>query len=269
MRLATDDMNSSAILPSSVTGAPFSVRDICGVHVHGFTLPQLLDWMMKIVQMQQRASVFYANAHAINLAQSHDEFRQALNTAQVVFCDGIGVWLAARWLGHPLPQRFTPPDWIGLLAARCAEQGYPMLLLGAQPGIAQCAAERLMHSTAGLSASAIHGYFDPHGPDNARVIDAVNASGARVLLVGMGMPRQELWIQRNRAQLNANLVLSVGALFDYLAGTVKRGPRWLTDSGFEWLTRLYYEPARLWRRYVLGNPQFLWHVLRQWLRQHA
>ena len=260
-------MNSSAVLPSSITSTPFSERDICGVRVHGFTQPQLLDWMTKILQSQQRATVFYANAHAINLAQANPDFRQALNTAQVVFCDGVGVRLAARWLGHPLPQRFTPPDWIGLLATRCAEQGHAMMLLGARPGIAQCAAERLVAQAPGLMTTALHGYFDRHGPDNERVIDAVNASGAQVLLVGMGMPQQELWIQQNRACLNANLVLSVGALFDYLAGTVKRGPRWLTDSGFEWLTRLYYEPARLWRRYILGNPQFLWHVMQQWLRQ--
>ncbi len=262
-------MDRSAVFTSSLVTAPFPGRDICGVYVHGFMLHELLDWMIKTVMSQQRATVYYANAHAINLAQTHPDFRRALNAAQVVFCDGYGVWLAARWLGHPLPQRFTPPDWIEQLANRCATQGYSMMLLGARSGIAQQAAERLMQQAPGLTASAMQGYFDPCGRENDQVIDAVNASGAQVLLVGMGMPQQELWIHQNRSRLNANLVLSVGALLDYLAGSIKRGPRWLTDSGFEWLTRLYYEPARLWRRYVLGNPQFLWLVLQQWLHERG
>jgi N-acetylglucosaminyldiphosphoundecaprenol N-acetyl-beta-D-mannosaminyltransferase len=96
------------------------------------------------------------------------------------------------------------------------------------------------------------------------VIDIINRSGASVLLVGFGMPLQELWITSYRAQLRPLLVFSVGAAFDYAAGEVARGPRWLTQYGFEWLARLAIEPRRLWRRYLLGLPEFAMLVARQW-----
>ena len=97
------------------------------------------------------------------------------------------------------------------------------------------------------------------------MIDIVNGSGAAVLLVGFGMPLQEVWITQHREKLQPTIVFSVGAMFDYVAGNVVRGPRWLTQHGFEWLTRLAIEPRRLWRRYLLGLPEFALLVGRQWM----
>lgn len=105
-------------------------------------------------------------------------------------------------------------------------------------------------------------------PANDAVIDRINAFHPEMLLVGFGMPLQELWIADHIERLNINVALSVGALFDFVSGNMKRGPRWLTDHGFEWLTRLVREPRRLGRRYILGNPRFLWIVLRQKFGRH-
>jgi len=241
--------------------APHSIG---GVQVHPIRLTELCAWMMQAVATQQRVAVMYTNAHAVNLAQHDPRFREALNSADVVFCDGQGVRLAAALLGCPLPARFTPPDWIHQLASLCAQRQYRLFLLGAKPGVAEHAARRLQDGFPDLQVTTHHGYFDAGG--NEAVLGLINASGAHVLLVGMGMPLQEQWIRDNLPRLTVNVAMSVGALFDYLGGGVTRGPRWLTDHGFEWLCRLWFEPRRLWRRYLVGNPAFVWLVLRQWLR---
>ncbi len=240
---------------------------IGGVQVHPIRLNELLAWIPQVIAARQHATVMYLNAYAVNLAQQDSEFQEAINRASLVFCDGNGVRLAAGLLGAPLPERFTPPDWIPQLAAMSDRRAFRLFFLGAQPGVAALAAERLQRQFPTLEIAAHHGYFDRHGAENEEVVRRINEAAPHILLVGMGMPRQELWIQENGARLSAPVTISVGALFDYLAGEMPRGPRWLTDNGFEWLCRLWFEPRRLWRRYLLGNPAFIWLVLRQFLRE--
>lgn len=235
--------------------------DVAGAPVHPVTLVETLDFIERTVREGGRAAVLNVNAHAVNLAAEDERFRRILWQAPLVFCDGKAV----QWAGR-LPERFTPPDWIDRLAARCAGEGWGVFLLGAAPGIGDEAARVLRQRHPGLQVHAEHGYFAHSGPENDRVLARINASGARVLLVGFGMPLQEYWIDENLPRLGVNVALSVGALMDYLAGRVYRAPRWVTDSGLEWLARLAVEPRRLWRRYLVGNTRFLWRVARQRLR---
>jgi N-acetylglucosaminyldiphosphoundecaprenol N-acetyl-beta-D-mannosaminyltransferase len=237
------------------------------VPVHPMALEATIDWMLDTIAGGRRATVLYANVYGVNLAQSDRDLRGAYRSADLVFCDGQGVRLGARLLGCHLPERYTPPDWIEQFAARCAERGYRIFLLGTEQVIVERAAERLRVRFPGLEVAAHHGFFDLDGAENAAVLERIAAFAPHVVLVGMGMPRQERWIARNAPALEANVTMSVGALFDYLAERVARGPRWLTDNGFEWVCRLWYEPRRLWRRYLLGNPRFLWLIARQRLRR--
>ncbi|MGB0385109.1 MAG: WecB/TagA/CpsF family glycosyltransferase [Ardenticatenaceae bacterium] len=238
---------------------------IAGVKVHPLRLETVLAWIKQAITERQRTTIMYANAYAINLAQRDPAFLHALNQAEITFCDGYGVRLAAELLKQPLPQRFTPPDWIDDLMALCTEHKYRLFLLGAKPGVAANAAHQIQTRFPQLEIATHHGYFSTHGTQNEAVRNKINAASPHILLVGMGMPRQEIWIEQNRHRHNAPVVIAVGALFDYLAGQIKRGPRWLTDSGGEWLWRLCCEPRRLWRRYLLGNPAFVWLVLREWI----
>jgi N-acetylglucosaminyldiphosphoundecaprenol N-acetyl-beta-D-mannosaminyltransferase len=214
--------------------------------------------------------VMYVNAHVVNESRAVPELRGALETADLVYCDGYGVRLAARVLEVPVPHRMTGADWVWGLAAMCEAAGSSLYLLGSDPPVARDAAERLQRWYPGLRiAGTHHGYFDLDSEHNERVIEDINAKRPDIVLVGMGTPKQELWIQRYAERLDVDVLWTVGALLDYIAGRVPRAPRWLADNGLEWIWRLAIEPHRMWRRYLLGNPKFLSRVMTERQRAHG
>lgn len=240
--------------------------DLLGVGVDSLTVEELHTEIRGFVKDGARALVLNANAHCLNLAYREPALRSFLNAADIVFCDGVGVMLAARILGRRIPERITYADWMWQLADFAAREGFSLYLLGARPGVAREAAERLMARYPGLEISGVHhGYFDhsPGGVENEAVVREINARTPDILVVGFGMPLQERWLMENHDRLEAKVALTGGAVFDYVSGGLRRGPRLLTDNGFEWLARLFIQPRHLWRRYLIGNPLFLTRVLKQ------
>jgi N-acetylglucosaminyldiphosphoundecaprenol N-acetyl-beta-D-mannosaminyltransferase len=210
---------------------------------------------------QNTRRVMYVNAHVVNQSRATPGLGGALRRADLVYCDGYGVRLAARVLNLPVPHRMTGADWIWGLATLCELTGQSIYLLGSEPPIAREAAARLRRSYPQLDVvGAHHGYFDLDSPHNDRVIEDISAHKPQIVLVGMGTPKQELWVDRYAAQLGGAVVWTVGALFDYVSGHTPRAPRWLADNGLEWIFRLAIEPTRMWRRYLIGNPVFLRRV---------
>lgn len=243
--------------------------NILGVGVDPVTVEELHPKIKRYVEEYEHALVLNANAHCLNLAYEDGSLRDFLNGAEVVFCDGAGVVLAARVLGGHIPVRITYADWIWQLASFAAEEEFSLYFLGARPGIAEKAASKLIERYPKLKISGVHhGYFDQTvgSPQNNEIVRQINAAGADILVVGFGMPLQERWLMQNWKDINANVALTGGAVFDYVSGELRRGPRILVDNGFEWLARFLIEPARLWRRYLVGNPLFLWRVILQRLR---
>lgn len=239
---------------------------ICGVAFTPLAREQLHELIVARVRRRERTMVLHVNVHAINLAQGDSTLRQILNSAPVVFCDGFGVRLGARILGHRVPPRITYADWIWQLGALAEQHGMRLFLLGARPGVAQQAATRLLERFPQLAIVGVHhGYFDQTAGSSASVavVAAINAAQPDIVLVSLGMPRQERWLDAHWPQLQASIGLTGGAALDYAAGKLRRGPRWMTTYGLEWLARLIIEPRRLWRRYIMGNPIFLLRVLRQ------
>jgi N-acetylglucosaminyldiphosphoundecaprenol N-acetyl-beta-D-mannosaminyltransferase len=205
--------------------------------------------------------VMYVNAHVVNQSRALPDLAAALRTADLVYCDGYGVRLAARTFDQPVPHRMTGADWVWGLAALCQAEDKSLYLLGADPTLARAAADRLRRWYPRLRiAGSHHGYAELGSPQNERVIEDINAAHPDIVLVGMGTPKQELFIDRYADRLGVDVLWTVGALFDYIAGRVPRAPRWLADNGLEWIFRLAIEPHRMWRRYLLGNPAFLWMV---------
>jgi N-acetylglucosaminyldiphosphoundecaprenol N-acetyl-beta-D-mannosaminyltransferase len=240
--------------------------DVLGVGVDPLTVEDLHAQIVRLVRRRRRGLVLNVNAHCLNLCYEDAALRAFFNGAEVVFCDGAGVMLAARVLGGRIPARITYADWAWRLAAFAAAEGFSLFFLGARPGVAQAAAEKLKKRHPNLKIAGVrHGYFDhaAGSPQSAAVVEEINAAAPDILLVGLGMPLQERWLMDNRERIEAGAILTGGAVFDYVSGRLSRGPRLLTDNGFEWLARLLVEPRRLWRRYLVGNPLFLLRVLRQ------
>jgi N-acetylglucosaminyldiphosphoundecaprenol N-acetyl-beta-D-mannosaminyltransferase len=241
--------------------------NVLGVDVDPVTVAELHANILDFVRGEGHALILHANVYGLNLCYRDPELRSFFNeAASLVFCDGAGIMLAARMLGERIPERITYADWAWQLAAFAEREGLSLFLLGARPGVAESAVARLKEQYPNLKIAGVHhGYFDQTAgaSENEAVLAEINAARADVLLVGFGMPLQERWLMRNWSRIDARVALTGGAVFDYVSGELKRGPRILTDNGFEWLARLLIEPGRLWRRYVIGNPLFLLRVLRQ------
>lgn len=245
--------------------------EVLGVEVDPVTVDGLHAQIRRLVR-RRGGVVLNANVHCLNLCYGDPALRRFFGAADLVFCDGAGVRVAARALGGRLPGRITYADWLPRLATFAEREGLSLFFLGARPGMAEKAAERLRQTRPGLKVVGVrHGFFDPapSGPENEAVVVEINAASPDILLLGLGMPLQERWLMENRHGLDFGVALTGGAVFDYAAGELRRGPRLLTDNGFEWLARLLIEPRRLWRRYLFGNPVFLARVLRQRLYLRA
>ena len=227
----------------------------------GMLLEQMAGW----IRERERKLVLSGNVHAFNLAYELDWLRQLFEEAGAVRMDGAGIRGAAWLLGHEPPARSTAADFIWLLADFAAKGGIKLFLLGGREGVAGEAAIRLQQRSPGLSIVGVHhGYFDTSSAslENTQVVDLVNRAAPDLLVVGMGMPLQELWLRDNWANLRVPVAMTGGAVFDYTAGFLRRPPRWMQAIGLEWLGRLLIEPRKLWRRYLIGIPVFLWRFLR-------
>lgn len=246
------------------------VINILGVPVHPLTVDELHEQIGAIIDRGERAQVLNVNVHCLNLAHEHPWLHETLNRAEIVFCDGAGVILGARILGHYIPERITYADWMWQLAQFADKRGDTLYFLGARPGVAHAAAERLQQQFPDLKIVGVQdGFFNktPGHPENETVVRCINQARPNILVLGMGMPLQEQWLRDNWERLDVNIALTGGAAFDFVSGELKRAPDWMNNRGLEWLGRLMIEPKRLWRRYVVGNPLFLLRVLRERLKR--
>jgi N-acetylglucosaminyldiphosphoundecaprenol N-acetyl-beta-D-mannosaminyltransferase len=210
------------------------------------------------------------NAQLVTLAEKNEAFAQAMQAADLAVPDGISVVMASRILRSPIPERVTGGDLMTRVCGEAAHYGLSVFLLGGMPGAAVMAAVNLRERYPGLNICGT--YCPPLGFERfptevARVRERVNEVAPDLLCVAFGAPKQEIWMQANRDLLNVGVILPVGGAFDVVAGLRRRAPKWLQRIGLEWLFRLLMEPRRLWRRYLIGNTEFILLVARQWSAQ--
>jgi N-acetylglucosaminyldiphosphoundecaprenol N-acetyl-beta-D-mannosaminyltransferase len=253
---------SDRLTPDTEQQGQRKTIDLLGVRIDVLDTAGLCQKLLDFAGRARSHSVMYVNADCMLIAQKNQTYKQTLNQADIVYADGVGVVLGVRLWGKELPGRSTGADFFPDFCRTIAEKGLRLYFLGARPGIAREAAERLIAATPGLMIVGTHdGYFKED--ETEQVIAEINALEPDIVIIGFGAPKQELWIRDHAQQLKASVLWSVGGLFDFLSGNTPRGPQWMLDHGFEWLCRLAAEPGRLWRRYLLGNTKFvfvlLWH----------
>jgi N-acetylglucosaminyldiphosphoundecaprenol N-acetyl-beta-D-mannosaminyltransferase len=181
--------------------------------------------------------------------------------------DGVPLVWALRALGLPQTRRVYGPALMRLVCRRAEERGLAIGLYGGSPEVQERLRSRLLerHPLLRIAFAASPPYRPATEAEDAATIDAIEASGARILFVGLGCPKQERWIAAHRETLPC-VMLGVGAAFDFLAGAKRQAPRVLQRAGLEWLFRLACEPRRLWRRYLIHNPRFLFYFARERMR---
>ena len=260
-RSVVEPVGGAAIsLPPSAGVLPRALK-VLGLPVRPLTTDGLIEALVGRALSRVRTTVCYANAHTANLACRDPAYRAVLSGCDLLYADGASIVWASRWSGRRLPERMTAADYFPRFARRCAESGLSLYLLGGRKGVAEAAAARLRGSLPGLRiVGTHHGYFAE--ADSARVIADINTARPQVLAVGLSSPRQERWLAEHVGDLEVPVRWCVGALFDYLAGHESRAPAWLCRIGGEWLFRLMMDPVGKWKRYLIGNPRFVWNVLR-------
>jgi len=238
-----------------------NIVDFLGVNVDVIDTEALYRQLLDFVKNGQPRQVMYVNADCMLLSIKDEEYRQILNSADLVYADGVGVAWGARLVCKDFPNRSTAADFMPSFCQRFAQEGVSIYMLGARPGVAEAAASKLKEIAPTLKiAGTHHGYFGEN--EMAEVIENIVQSNPDILLIALGAPHQEKWIKKNFSSLNIPVVWGVGGLLDFLSGRINRGPQWLLDNGLEWLCRLFVEPGRLWKRYLIGNTKFLYHLLR-------
>lgn len=228
---------------------------------------EVLHVVEQVIRRKEQVTLYYLNAHCFNLAQGDEEYRRILNEADLLLNDGIGVELGAKMNGFSFPENLNGTDLTPKLLHLAAEKGFSVYLLGAERQVIEKAVAQIARKWPTLH---VVGYRDGFfAADDPAVVQEVNRLQPDLLIVGMGVPRQEKWISRHRAALNAHVITGVGAFFDFTSGNVRRAPRFVRAVKMEWAFRLLLEPKRLWRRYIIGNVAFFYHVVKAKKRQEA
>lgn len=246
--------------PRPTPGVP-AWKDILGIPVANIDMAGAVRLLCGFIADRRFTKVGFLNAHNANVARSDDEFAAALRDF-LVLADGIGVDIAAKLLyGEAFPDNLNGTDFIPAFLI-ASKKPLTIGLLGAKRANAEAAAAEFSKLAPQHRFVVVHdGYFG--AAEEPQILQRIETLHPDLLLVAMGVPRQEFWISRHITSRHCTLPIAVGALLDFVSGAVPRAPIWMRRLRLEWVFRLLVEPSRLWRRYILGNPVFLARVLVQ------
>ena len=229
--------------------------DVLGVGFDNVTMTEAVERVMSLLHSEGAHYVVTPNPEIVEICREDAAAKDAVNGADLVLPDGIGIIKGAAMLGTPLKEKTPGIEFAAHIVERMAGEGLSLYLLGAKPGVAEKAAENLKKQHPGLVIAGTHdGYFKEDGP----VVEDIRQSGADCVFVCLGAPKQEFWMAKNGSASGAHLLCGLGGSLDVFAGTVERAPKFWCDHGLEWFYRLCKEPKRIGR--MMKLPLFLVHV---------
>jgi len=241
--------------------------NLLGLKFNNLNMGEAINLLKKSIKSKSKTQVSFVNPDCFNKIFDDKEYYNVLQSSNLLFPDGIGVNIACKILDTPLKENINGTDMLPFLCEMAVENKYSIFLLGGKPGIPEDMKMNLLKKFPKLNIAGLNnGYFDKE-TEGDYIIDKINGSNADILLVAFGAPLQEKWILKNKEFLNCNVLMGVGGLFDFFSGNIPRAPKWMREIGLEWVFRLMQEPKRMWKRYIIGNPLFIFRVLRWKSRQ--
>lgn len=239
--------------------------NILGVGVSAINMQQTLDQMVCWIANRVRTYIIVCPVYTVMRAQEETDLGQIVNQAGLVTPDGMPLVFLSRWRGQKQVDRVYGPDLLLAFSELSAREGYSNYYYGGASGIAPQLADNLRARYPGLPVAGTYTppFRDLSPQEEDEVASRVNQANPDVVWVGLGSLKQEYWMGHFRQRLDAPILIGVGAAFDYITGRIPQAPRWMQNMSLEWLFRLMVEPARLWRRYLLYNPRFVWNVFLQ------
>jgi N-acetylglucosaminyldiphosphoundecaprenol N-acetyl-beta-D-mannosaminyltransferase len=239
--------------------------NVLSVFIDALSWDEAVDRLLAWARARQSRYVAISNVHVVVSASRDAAYRQVIDGADMATPDGAPVAWMLRRQGFAGQQRISGPDLMWALCERCAAEGVPVSCYGSTEETLSLLSTRLKAAFPGLVLKVESPPFRALTPEeDAAAVERIHASGAGIVFVGLGCPKQEVWMAEHRGRVNA-VMIGVGAAFDFHAGQVARAPRWMRDNGLEWLHRLASEPRRLWKRYLVTNTLFIVGAVRQLL----
>ncbi len=239
--------------PITLFGIDFAAEDI----------NQSVMRLSKALDSQRKSSLYFVNAHCFNISCDNLRYRRALHNADFIFPDGIGAEWGSTVMKNRKPHNLNGTDLFPHLCKLFSAKQQKIFLLGAQPGTAEKVSNWIQSNfPESIICGTHHGHFSES--ESEQIISTINASGADIVFVAMGVPRQEIWIDTHRAGINSKLLIAVGGLFEFYSDNIPRAPQWVRGYRLEWIWRLSQEPNRLWKRYIIGSIAFVLRILREY-----
>ncbi|MEM6403665.1 MAG: WecB/TagA/CpsF family glycosyltransferase [Cyanobacteria bacterium P01_D01_bin.116] len=237
---------------------------LLGRRIDCMNISSIVEAVRKACVEDRQITVAHYNIHGFNLSMQFPWYYQFLQSAEITNCDGMGILKAISFMGLDLPTDYRVSYTLLMpkILENCNQNEFSVFLLGGKPQILQAAINHLKLKYPKVRFDGHHGYFDKEDPGvNEALVGQINEFKPKILIVGMGMPIQEYWVQKHRHKLEANTIMVGGAIIDRMAGIVSDCPHFISNSGFEWLYRLVREPKRLAARYLLGNSAFALQII--------
>jgi N-acetylglucosaminyldiphosphoundecaprenol N-acetyl-beta-D-mannosaminyltransferase len=237
--------------------------DLGGVLIDRVDLSSAIDRVRGFLRSGKTNQIVTVNLDFVAIARRDQGFRETINAAEMAVADGMPLVWVSHLADEPVPERLTGVELVDECCRLAVETDTSVFLLGAGPGVADMAADKLRERFPGLRIAGV--YAPPFGPlsdeENEHIVQLVRTARPDFLFVALGAPQQDVWIMNNRERLDVPVCMGIGCVLDLLAGVVSRAPTWMQDSGLEWLFRLGQEPSRLWRRYIVDDmPVLVWLV---------
>ena len=245
----------------------FKRIDILGCPFDAVSFDEAVDCIREHVLKGHRLQVVPGNIDFVMKARRDPVFRDQLWRADLIIADGVPVVWAASLLGTPLKGRVSGTDIVVSCAQVSEDTGCPVAMIGGMPGVAKRAADKMRETYPGANIFDIVTPFPIGDSENEILVQEIRKVNAQIVLVALGAPRQERWIQSNLEACGAAVGIGIGSAFDIIAGDQPRAPRWMKDNGLEWFHRLLLDPKRLGKRYLLEDSPFIFYFALSLLRK--